>query len=192
MREFLDELPAAKPPIIRVPGTAIFLNPGDKTTPLALRAVVRHNHTLHEKVVIVSVDTVSIPRIDGSDQFSVKLMGHGLYKVAHVKMRCGYRNRQNIPEALAEARKQGLLDRNLDLEHASYFLSQITIRPTDEPGMRPLAQEAVRDDGPQLREPDRGLPPAQRADRDPGLADPGLGGDVRRGGAGQAVGGRQR
>jgi KUP system potassium uptake protein len=136
LREFLDELPAAKPPIIRVPGTAIFLNPGDQTTPLALRAVVRHNHTLHEKVVIVSVDPVSIPRIDGSDQFSVKLMGHGLYKVAHVKMRCGYRNRQNIPEALAEARKKGLLDRNLDLEHASYFLSQITIMPTNEPGMR--------------------------------------------------------
>jgi KUP system potassium uptake protein len=133
--EFLDELPAAEPPIIRVPGTAVFLNPGDKTTPLALRAVVRHNHTLHEKVVIVSVDTVSIPRIDGSDQFSVKLMGHGLYKVVHVKMRCGYRNRQNIPLALADARKQGLLDRNLDLEHASYFLSQITIMPTDEPGM---------------------------------------------------------
>jgi KUP system potassium uptake protein len=133
--EFLDELPAAEPPITRVPGTAVFLNPGDQTTPLALRAVVRHNHTLHEKVVIVSVDTVSIPRIDGSDQFSVKLMGHGLYKVAHVKMRCGYRNRQNIPLALADARKQGLLDRNLDLEHASYFLSQITIMPTHEPGM---------------------------------------------------------
>ena len=63
-------------------------------------------------------------------------MGHGLYKVVHVTMRCGYRNRQNVPEALAEARKKGLLERNLDLEHASYFLSHITIRPNDEPGMR--------------------------------------------------------
>ena len=136
LRDFLDELPGVKPPIMRVPGTAIFLNPGDKTTPLALRAVVRHNHALHEKVVIVSVGSISIPRIDGSDQFEVKLMGHGLYKVVHVTMRCGYRNRQNVPEALAEARKKGLLERNLDLEHASYFLSHITIRPNDEPGMR--------------------------------------------------------
>jgi KUP system potassium uptake protein len=136
LRDFLDELPAAKPPIMRVPGTAIFLNPGDKTTPLALRALVRHNHALHEKVVIVSVDTISIPRIDRSDQFDVKVMGHGLYKVVHVKLRCGYRNRQNVPEALAEARKKGLLERNLDLEHASYFLSHITIRPATEPGMQ--------------------------------------------------------
>jgi KUP system potassium uptake protein len=136
LREFLDELPTTKPPIMRVPGTAVFLNPGDKTTPLALRAVVRHNHALHEKVVIVSVDTVSIPRIDGSDQFTIKMMGPGLYKVAHVTMRCGYRNRQNVPEALAQARKKGLLERNLDLEHASYFLSHITIRPNNDPGMR--------------------------------------------------------
>ncbi len=136
LREFLDALPESDPPLVRVPGTAIFLNPGEKTTPLALRAVVAHSHALHEKVVIVSVDTVSIPRIDRSDQFEVKLLGHGLYKVVHVKMRCGYRSRQNVPEALAQARKLGLLERNLDLEHASYFLSHITIRPNNERGMR--------------------------------------------------------
>jgi KUP system potassium uptake protein len=28
------------------------------------------------------------------------------------------------------------LDRNLDLEHASYFVSRMTINSTDEPGMR--------------------------------------------------------
>ncbi len=134
--EFLDGLPTIKPPLVRVPGTAVFLNRGNETTPLALRALVRHNHALHEKVVIVSIDPISIPRIDGSDQFVVRTMGHGLYKVIHVSTRCGYRNRQNVPEALAEARKKGLLERNLDLEHASYFLSHITIRPNDDPGMR--------------------------------------------------------
>ena len=39
------------------------------------------------------------------------------------------------PRALALARKLGLLERNLDLEHASYFVSRITITPTDAPGM---------------------------------------------------------
>ena len=33
------------------------------------------------------------------------------------------------------ARKQGFLDRNLDLEHASYFVSRMTIVPTETPGM---------------------------------------------------------
>ena len=127
--DFLTGLAAADPKIVRVPGTAIFLNPGRKTTPLALRAVVRHNHALHEKVVIVSVDAVSVPQIDSCDRFSVRVMGKGLFKVVHVTMRCGYQNRQDVPEALAQARKEGLLERNLDLEHASYFLSHITIRP---------------------------------------------------------------
>jgi KUP system potassium uptake protein len=33
------------------------------------------------------------------------------------------------------ARKLGYLDRNLDLEHASYFVSKMTIVPTGAPGM---------------------------------------------------------
>jgi KUP system potassium uptake protein len=133
--DFLDELPTMDPPIRRTSGTAIFLNPGRETTPLALRAEVMHNHALPEKVVIVSVDTVSVPQIDRADQFSVDLLGRGLFKVTHVTMRSGYQNRQDVPGALALARKQGLLERNLDLEHASYFLSHITITPGEEPGM---------------------------------------------------------
>jgi KUP system potassium uptake protein len=54
----------------------------------------------------------------------------------HVTIRCGYRDRQNVPAALALARKQGLLQRNLDLEHASYFLSRIAVTATDAPGMK--------------------------------------------------------
>ncbi len=136
LKEFLEELHAADPPIARVPGTAVFLNQGDTTTPLALRTEVEHSHTLHEKVVIVSVDTVSIPAIDSGDQFSVKTLGHGLCKLTHVTVRYGYRNRPDVPEALRLARKQGLLERNLDLEHASYFLSHITITPNGPGGMR--------------------------------------------------------
>jgi KUP system potassium uptake protein len=40
-----------------------------------------------------------------------------------------------VPELLVMCRKQGLLERNLDLEHASYFLSRIAITPCNEPGM---------------------------------------------------------
>jgi KUP system potassium uptake protein len=137
LQEFVDRLPAIEPPIRRVPGTAIFPNPGRETTPLALRAEVEHTHALHEKVLIVSVQTISIPQCDPSDRFSVELMGRGLFKVIHVTIRCGYHDRPDIPAALRLARKRGLLERNLDLEHASYFLSQITITPNDSPGMRP-------------------------------------------------------
>lgn len=132
---FLDGLSNADPPIHRVPGTAVFLNPGKQTTPLALRAEVERIHALHDKVVIVSLDTVSIPNVDPADRFKVEQLGRGLFKVVYVTIRVGYQDSNNVPEALALARKRGLLERNLDLEHASYLLSRITITPTREPGM---------------------------------------------------------
>jgi KUP system potassium uptake protein len=134
--EFLDGLAAYQPPVVRVPGVAVFLCRDKDTTPLALRADVEHAHSLHEKVVIVSVDTVGIPHVDKYDTITVQTLGHGLFKVFHVTARVGYRDKLSIPAALALARKQGLVDRNLDLEHASYFVSSITITPTDAPGMQ--------------------------------------------------------
>jgi KUP system potassium uptake protein len=136
LAEFLDGLRTAEPPVRRVPGTAIFLNPGKETTPLALRAEVVHNHILHESVLIVSVESVGVPRVDDADRFVTEWLGRGLFKVLHVSIHTGYRDRADIPGALAVARKQGLLARNLDLEHASYFISRMTITPSDAPGMK--------------------------------------------------------
>ncbi len=136
LEEFLDGLAARDPALRRVPGTAVFLNPSKDTTPLALRAEVEHTHALHERVVIVSIERVSVPYVDRDDRFVVTRMGRGLFRVYHVIDRAGYRDKLDVPKALALARKLGLLERNLDLEHASYFVSRITITPTNAPGMR--------------------------------------------------------
>ena len=50
-------------------------------------------------------------------------------------IRVGYHDKTNIPAALGQARKRGLLERNLDLEHASYFVSRMTITPDRRAGM---------------------------------------------------------
>jgi KUP system potassium uptake protein len=68
-------------------------------------------------------------------RFKVQRVGRGLFKVTHVEIRAGYRDRFDAPAALAQARKEGLLDRNLDLEHASYVVSRMMITATDAPGM---------------------------------------------------------
>jgi KUP system potassium uptake protein len=69
------------------------------------------------------------------DRFVVMLLGSGRFKVVHVTVKVGYGEAPDVPAALALARKRGLLERNLDLEHASYFLSRIHIIPSDEPNM---------------------------------------------------------
>jgi KUP system potassium uptake protein len=135
LQEFLTGLCEADPPIVRLAGTAIFLAPSKATTPLALRAQVAHYHAFQEKVVIVSLDTMPIPHVDEADRFVAERVGKNLFKIVHLTMRVGYRDRQHIPELLALARKRGMLDRNLDLEHASYFISRMTIKPESTPGM---------------------------------------------------------
>ncbi|MGN6870250.1 MAG: potassium transporter Kup [Solirubrobacteraceae bacterium] len=132
---FLEGL-ATKKSLIRTPGVAVFLCRDKDTTPLALRADVEYTHTLPEKVVIVSVETISVPHVQTFERCAVEVLGRGLFKVVHLTARFGYRDNLNIPDALAEARKQGLLERNLDLEHASYFVSRITITRSDSPGMQ--------------------------------------------------------
>jgi KUP system potassium uptake protein len=133
--EFLEGLCEAEPPIIRLPGPAIYLSPGKDTTPLALRTLVEHNHAIHERLIIVSVTPVSIPRVDREDRFTSERLGKGRFRVTHINIRVGYRDGWNVPEALAMARKLGFLERNLDLEHASYFVSKMTIVPTTAKGM---------------------------------------------------------
>ncbi len=136
LEEFLDGLSKLDPPIYRVPKVAVYLSPGGGTTPLALRADVENHQVLHQKVLIVSVEPVSVPHVDPDNQFEFEWIGEKLMKVAHLAIRAGYHDSQNVPAALALARKRGLLERNLDLEHASYFVSRMTMTPTDEPGMR--------------------------------------------------------
>jgi KUP system potassium uptake protein len=136
LEEFLDEIRNADPPLIRTESVAVYLNPGKATTPLALRADVQHHRVLNRKVLIVSIDPVSIPHVDAPDRFTVEFLGTGLFKVTHVAIKAGYRETINVPEMLALARKRGKLERNLDLEHASYFVSRITITPNDETEMR--------------------------------------------------------
>jgi KUP system potassium uptake protein len=135
--EFLEGLPKKDPPIVRVPGVAVFLNPRKETTPLALRAEVEYTNTFHERVLIASVDQVSLPQVEDHERFTVARLG-GSFTVWHVTVRVGYQEKLNIPAALKLCRRQGLLERGLDLEHAKYFLSRITIAPTDASPLRLL------------------------------------------------------
>jgi KUP system potassium uptake protein len=135
LNEFLDHLVGVKPPIHRVPGTAIFLNASADTTPLALRSVVEHTHALAQKVLLVTIVSRSVPHVLRDRRFAVKRVGPGRCPIIHVVIRNGYRDTNSVPELLELARKLGYLERNLDLEGASYFISRMTITETKTPEM---------------------------------------------------------
>ncbi len=131
---FVEELHDQHPPVVRVPGTAVFLNRGKATAPLAMRANVVHNHVLHQHAVILSIETPPVPYVAIGDRIVIDDLGYADDGITHVTACFGYMEDANVPAALALAGEAGL-ERPIDLDETSYFLSTIEIRMGDAPGM---------------------------------------------------------
>ncbi len=134
LREFIDQLHARKPPLYRVPGTAIFLNRGKATAPLAMRANVEHNHVLHDHVLILDIQTLPVPHVAAADRLEIDDLGYKDDRIYHVTARFGYMDTPNVPSLLpliSQAGQEGPLDSG----EISYFLSTIEVRRGNTPGM---------------------------------------------------------
>jgi KUP system potassium uptake protein len=135
LREFVEQLHAGRPAVYRVPGTAVFLHPGKRTTPLAMRANVERNHVLHERVVVLSVQTGRTPHVPAADRVVIDDLGDGGDGIHHVTARFGYMDEPDVPAALQLAADRGGPLAAVDLDEVAYFVSRITIARTDAPGM---------------------------------------------------------
>ena len=131
---FIEQLHAMKPPLPRVPGTAVFLNRGKDTAPLALRANVEHNHVLHKHVLILTVETKPAPHVPAAERITVDDLGYKDDQITHVAARFGYMDPQNIP-ALLPLIREADIERPLESDELSYFLSRIEIVLGHTPGM---------------------------------------------------------
>jgi KUP system potassium uptake protein len=134
LRAFVDQLHARRPPLQRVPGTAVFLNRVKSTTPLAMRANVEHNHILHEHVVILSIETRHVPHVAATDRLAIDDLGYADDGITQVSARFGYMDAPNVPDVLRLAAAAGL-ECPLEVDDASYFLSTIELHAGDAPGM---------------------------------------------------------
>jgi KUP system potassium uptake protein len=134
LRAFVDELHKRRPPLTRVPGTAVFLHHGKTTTPLAMRANVEQNHILHEHVVILSIKTRPLPHVAEADRLEIDALGYADDGITHVGARFGYMDKRNVPSVLRLAVAAGL-ECPLEVDEATYFLSKIELHVGDAPGM---------------------------------------------------------
>ncbi|WP_312033983.1 KUP/HAK/KT family potassium transporter [Actinoplanes sp. TBRC 11911] len=134
LRAFVDKLANHQPPLLRVPGTAVFLNRGKQTAPLALRANVEHNHVRHEHVVIMSIETLPVPRVPDSERIMVDDLGYSGDGITHVSARFGY---MDVPDVRAALRllKPKDTEGEISIEDASYFLSKIELTRGPAPTM---------------------------------------------------------
>jgi KUP system potassium uptake protein len=120
--------------VFRAPHTGVYLNANAETTPLALRENFRHNDTVHENVLIVSVQTIDVPHVRESKRFVVDEMGYRDDGICQITARFGFQDYIDVPAVLARSVEQMEVD--VDLDHASYFVSRTTVVATRAPGMR--------------------------------------------------------
>jgi KUP system potassium uptake protein len=118
----------------RVPGTAVFPHPTKETTPLALRANVAHNHVRHEHVVILSGRTANVPHVPWDQRLTVDQLGDPNDGIIHIAAEFGFQDPTDFPEVLHRITGQHP-ETDLNPGNASYFLSRITLRRTNRPGM---------------------------------------------------------
>ncbi len=121
----------ANPPY-RIPGTAIVLGRMTKGVPLALTQNLRHNHVVHERVLLVAVTTAETPRVPDSDRAEVTPISDD---IARVELRFGFMEQADVPAGLGLAVARGLIV-PCDIEQVTYYTGHETIIPSGRrPGM---------------------------------------------------------
>jgi KUP system potassium uptake protein len=98
IEHFVQSLMASPP--LRVPGTAVFLTPSNQFTPPALLHNLKHNKVLHERNVLLSVETLNVPRVEGAEErVAYTDLGHGFSRLS---LRYGYMEDPDVPRALRQ------------------------------------------------------------------------------------------
>ena len=108
----------------RVSGTAVFLTSHPETVPTALLHNLKHNKMLHEHNIILSVETLDAPRVDPKHRAVVARVSDSF---TSVRLRFGYMEDPNIPQALPFCRAFGV---KFDVMQTSFFLSRRSLRPS--------------------------------------------------------------
>jgi KUP system potassium uptake protein len=134
LRAFVDDLRAQTPPVTRVPGTAVFLNRNKLTAPLAMRASVDHLHALSEHVVVLTIDTLTIPHVPSADRIVIDDLGYRDDGITHAAARFGYMDQPNVPAVMRQL-QQADLEFAVDVDEVSYFLSKIDLYRSDAAGL---------------------------------------------------------
>ena len=116
----------------RLSGTAVFLASSPKGVPLALTEFVKHNHVLHQRVVLVTVLIEESPRISDEDRAEIVEIIPGITRVI---LHYGFMQYPTIYDGLVLACKQGKLP-GIDLTDITYYIGRETIIPREDvPGM---------------------------------------------------------
>ncbi|WP_426688528.1 potassium transporter Kup [Rhodanobacter ginsengiterrae] len=105
-------------PVLRVPGTAVFLTANTESAPSSLLHNLKHNRVLHERNVLLTVETLDTPHAEPAEWFAWTELDEGFLRL---RLRFGFGEDPDVPLRLAQCSHAGLL---FDMMSTTFFLSR--------------------------------------------------------------------
>ena len=124
---FIQSLFSDPPP--RVAGTAVFLTTWPDKVPRALLHNLVHNKVLHERVVLLNVETADIPYVTADERLHLEELDYGFMRL---RLRYGFKDDPDIPLALEGC---AALGHAFEMMDTSFFLGRETLVSTPGEGM---------------------------------------------------------
>ncbi len=108
----------------RVPGTAIYMTAEVNNVPAALLHNMKHNKVLHERTVLMTVQTADVPRMPEANRLEIRHFDQNFHTI---RVRYGFAEEPDIPRALAMCRVSGF---HFNLMDTSFFVGHEKIVPS--------------------------------------------------------------
>ncbi len=103
---------------VLVPGIAIFLTSDPESAPAALLHNIKHNHVLHEKNAVLTIETVNTPKVAPEDRYEIRRISE---RFMLIRLRFGFIEVHNVSQALAHLRRAGF---KFDIMSTSFYLGR--------------------------------------------------------------------
>jgi KUP system potassium uptake protein len=134
LQAFVDDLRTLDPPVLRTPGTGVFMNRGKETAPLSMRACVEHLHALQEHAIVLSLESLPTPRIKPADRLEIDELRYKHDGITFVRAMHGYAEHYDVPGLMRQIADAGI-EGPFDLRDTSFYLSRVELTPGNSLGM---------------------------------------------------------
>jgi len=124
---FIENLNRSAP--TRVPGTAIYMSSSFQEAPPALLHNLKHNRSLHEQVILLTVIVHDTPIVAGEERVETVDLGNG---ICRMKLNYGFAEDPDLPRVLIGLPVAGKEIRVMD---TTFFLSREQLIAGSRPGM---------------------------------------------------------
>ena len=120
MEDFINAIDG----VHRIEGTAVFMTSSKEGVPPALLHNLKHNQVLHERVALVTIQTVQTPHVNDFDRIYLHRMGKGFMRIV---VRYGFMESPDVPAILEQCKHHG---ERFDMMETTFYLSRETIVPS--------------------------------------------------------------